>query len=510
MTGRAAAALEVVDVTKRFGAAPVLRGVSFVVGRGEVHALAGENGAGKSTLVKIVCGAYVPDSGALRVRGAPCSFRGPIDARRAGVVAVHQELSLVGALTIAENLALGDARSPLGLVDRVAERRAAQEKLAAVGLEVDPDTRVEELRIGAQQLVEIARGLAADAAVFVLDEPTSALGDAEAERLFSQIDALARAGKGVLFVSHRGADLDRVASHVTVLRDGVVALSARYADVGHAGVVAAMLGAVAASSDGDVDREADRSRARAPALELTDVRVLDSSGRALVDAVTLELAEGEIVGLAGLRGAGASELLAGVFGAAYERRGRVRVAGVELAMGAGPRAALDVGLASVAADRRGDAVLPDASARDNATLAALRALAPHGLLDETRERRAIAALIEPLGLAAVDLDAPMAALSGGTQQKLCLARALLAEPRVLFVDEPTRGVDVGAKATIHAFLRAAAARGLAIVFASTDTHELASLASRVVSFSRGAVVSDADRSTLSIDAIARLAMGDAP
>ncbi|HVY48767.1 MAG TPA: sugar ABC transporter ATP-binding protein [Minicystis sp.] len=513
MGSTASPVLELRDVRKRFGRAEVLRGVSLVVRAGEVHALAGENGAGKSTLVKIVCGAHRDFDGELRLGGAVRRFESPLAARRAGVATIHQELSLVGAMTVADNLALGrgDARA-FARYDARAARSHAARLLAELGLAASPDDAVEDLPFGAQQLVEIARALAEEASLFVLDEPTSALGDAEAERLFAFVERLRDRGKGVLFVSHRTGDLERLADTITVLCDGKVALSRPYADVTQPEVLAAMLGERAADVDADLAHEAEAARARvttgrAERLRLDGARAIDAAGRVVAEA-SLAVAAGEIVGLAGLRGAGASALLSALAGDTHRLDGDVRLDGERARLGS-PRAALRHGIGFVPADRQRAAVVPELSVTANATLASLPRWSPRGVLDRAAERRAVAGLAASLYLARVDADAPLGTLSGGSQQKIVLARALLAAPRVLLLDEPTRGVDVAAKADIHRLLREQASRGLAVVFASTDAEELFALADRVVVFARGRVAADLARPDATREAVLAAAMGAA-
>jgi ribose transport system ATP-binding protein len=450
--------LELEQVTKCFGPTPALRGVSLDVLPGEIHVLAGENGAGKTTLIRILSGAITDHTGSVRLDGRPLRLQSPSDALRAGIATIHQELSLVGSLAVADNLALAGAGSWRG------RRAAAQRALALLDLDLDPDLPVEVLPLAQQQLCEIARALSQKARMLVLDEPTSALGGAEAARLFERLDGLRAQGVGMVYISHRLEEIYRVADRITVLRDGQVVTTRAASDLGPDALVSAMVG-----------RELATVRAGEGCVEEETAFSLDG-----VHAVR----RGEIVGLFGLQGSGTSDLLRGRFD---------------------PRRSIAQGVVLLPGDRHAS-VFFDLSVLQNATLSSLARYCRGGWVIGAAERRAVEAQVARLRLATPSLDAPASQLSGGNQQKVALARCLLCEPRVLLLDEPTRGIDVGAKADVHALLRDLARRGVAIVLSSTELEELAELCDRVLVLAQGRVVADVSRADFSRERILALAM----
>jgi ABC-type sugar transport system ATPase subunit len=492
-------ALELRGVSVVFGATVALSEVTFELLPGEVHVLAGENGAGKSTLIRVIAGAERAYTGELRVQGRAVRFAGPADAVRAGIATIHQELSLVPALTVAENLALGAPGSPFGVVSARAVANGARVALGRVGLDVDPDAPVESLTLAERQLVEIARALAREARVLVMDEPTSALSESEAARLFSQLDDLVRRGTSVIYISHRLHEIERVASRITVLRDGQRVLTKPAAELGRDALVTAMLGR--ALTRRAFAGTSTQKRLRLRAIARFPAAVSESA------SVTFEVGEGEIVGLAGARGSGTSELLRALGGdlpgliAGTELDGRAYAPGT-------PRAAMAEGVAYVAADRS-DSVLTNLGVRDNAMLSR-PADAAHQLVDRRVERKRLEPEARRLRLKAPDLDAEAGSLSGGNQQKVALLRALFATPRVLLLDDPARGVDLGARADLYERLHDAAKEGMSVLFASSDLGELVEHADRVLVLFRGSLVADVPRAELEQDRLLTLSMGGAP
>jgi ribose transport system ATP-binding protein len=492
------AALELRGVSVAFGATVALSSVSFELLPAEVHVLAGENGAGKSTLIRVIAGAERGYTGELRVRGRAVRFAGPADAVQSGIATIHQELSLVPSLSVAENLRLGAPGSPFGLVKARADAEAARVALARVELELDPDAPVGSLTLGERQLVEIARALAREASVLVMDEPTSALSESEAERLFARLDELVRRGTSVIYISHRLHEIERVASRITVLRDGQRVLTKPAAELGREALVTAMLGRAvpgrAFAGNPTQKRPRLRVRSRFPAA------VGPSA------AVAFEVGAGEIVGLAGARGSGTSELLRALGGdlpglvAGTELDGRPYAPGT-------PRAAVAEGVAYVAADRR-DSVLTNLGVRDNAMLSR-PGDAAHAVVDRRVERQRLEPEAKRLRLKAPDLDATAGSLSGGNQQKVALLRALFATPRVLLLDDPARGVDLGARADLYERLHDAAKEGTSVLFASSDLGELVEHADRVLVLFRGTLVADVPSAELEEDRLLTLSMGGA-
>lgn len=464
--------LELAHVSKAFGPTRALSAVSFGVRAGEVHVVAGGNGAGKSTLIKILSGAIADYQGELRIGGRAVRFREPQAAVRAGVATLHQELSLLPALPVLDNLLLGERRRLFSAWRGSARIDECRDLLQRVGLSVDPTRRVETLGLSERQLVELARALGHAASVLVLDEPTSSLAEPEAERLFDQIAELRSQGKGVVFISHRLDEIFRVADRITVLRDGQVVFSGPASELDEASLVEKMAGRALDAAEVTTPRE--RSRVM---LAVSRLGV-----RPWLADLSFEVGEGEILGVAGLQDSGASDLLRALCGAAF-RRGDVTLNGRPFAP-ASPRTALAHGVCFLARDRS-ESVFPARPITENVTLSSLGRLFPSGVLGVGRERALTARATEPMGLIAPSLAAPAGALSGGNQQKVALARCLLAEPKVLLLDDPTRGIDVAAKADVHRLVRQAAARGTSVLVASSDFDELLTLCDRILVLFRG-------------------------
>lgn len=481
--------LELTAIRKWFGGVRALDGASLSAGGAEIHALCGENGAGKSTLLKVLSGVYRHGSfeGELTLDGAAQRFTSPADARRAGIAMVHQELMLVPALSVAENLYLGREPGRAGLVDDLALLSGARALLARYGLaSLDADKPVGELGIGLQQMVEIVRALAQDAKILILDEPTAALTSAECDRLHEWLRALRRAGTTCLYVSHRMDEIFALCDRITVLRDGRTAATFVTAETSAPQVIEHMVGRAVPQhrrdhAGGDPYRGAETPGERAaPALE---VRGLCLHG--VLTDLSFQVAPGEVVAIAGAMGSGRTALLSTLFGAAHRRvDGEVRVHGALVRLRR-PADAIAAGLALVPEDRKGQGLVLGLSAADNLTLPAVRA-PNRGLLerlgfvddlaDQAEAERRIAAL-RVRGTA----PSETATLSGGNQQKIALGKWLgPVPPRVLLLDEPTRGVDVGAREEIYDLLDALRARGLAIVLASSDLAEVLRLADRIL------------------------------
>jgi ribose transport system ATP-binding protein len=475
-------------VSKWFGATAALRSVDFEVRRGEVHVLAGENGAGKSTLMKILSGVHTDYAGELRVDGQIARFVGPQDARAAGIATIHQELSLVGALSVADNFALARAGPALAPVSQRTSAREARRMLEALQVDVDPLKTVDFLPIGERQLVEIARALGRDARVFVMDEPTSALRDSDAERLFERIETLRAAGKAIVYISHRLDEIYRLADRISVLRDGCRVASGSRAELDRQALLQAMLGRGITLER----RERTSSVDATPALQARDVvvRGRDRSRRRVVDGVSLSLRRGEIVGLAGLRGSGASELLHALFGSRGPLEGgRVELGGARFEPRS-PRHSIARGIVLLTNDRA-TSVVASMSVLDNATLSKQRAVGD------------VVAMLSQLRVTMPALASLAARLSGGNQQKVALARCLLARPSVLLLDEPMRGVDIGAKADLHALIVELAEQGMSVLFVASEADELLALADRVLVLFRGRIVDEIPGLELAHERLAR-------
>src|SRR5258706_5094933 len=470
------------SVSKSFGAVRALTGVSFSIAAGEVRALLGENGAGKSTLLKGLSGAPGPGSGAIRIGGATQRFDSTQDAFRAGVAVIYQELQLVPELSVAENLLLGQLPARGGLVDPRARDARARELLARLGLSIDPGTRLGSLSLGQRQMVEIGKALARGARILAFDEPTSSLSRRETERLFELIRELAASGHAILYVTHRMDEVFAVCGSATVLRDGALVRTFECLDhAPRASVAAEIVRAMVGRELSDVHGWSPRDIG-APRLEL---RALEGHG--LAAPLNLDVRRGEIVGLFGLVGAGRTELLRLVYGAARSSGGRVVVDGRPVGIRS-PRDAIAAGIVLAPEDRKKEGIVPVRSVLENINLSARRRNLHLGtLLDRTWERDNAALHIQQLAIKTPSPATPVRNLSGGNQQKVILARWLSESIKVLLLDEPTRGIDVGARAEIYRIVQELAKTGVAVLLVSSDLPEVLGLSDRVLVMREGRI-----------------------
>ena len=481
--------LELRNVVKAFSGVRVLADVDFDVRAGEVHALVGENGAGKSTLMNIVSGVTAPDAGEMRWQGMPVRPRSPREAQRLGIAFVHQELALVPQLSAAENIFLGRHPAGRGWVRWGEIDRRARALLAELGQPIDPRRLVADLSLAERQLVEIARALAFDSRLIIMDEPTAPLADRDAEGLFRTIRGLPERGVSVIFISHRLKEIFNVCDRVTVLRDGRRVLTAPASETSQDELVRAMVGAELA------ERSSPQTAEPAGCEEALRVE----------GAVNFMVRRGEIVGLAGLAGAGRTELLEWIFGCGAPQACRIYVGGRPVRVRT-PRDAIRHGLALVPDDRKAKGLVPGASLAMNIALAGGRARL---FIRAVQERRAAAQLIGDLRIKAAGLNQPVLYLSGGNQQKAVLAKWLLAGANVFLLDEPTRGIDVRSKAEIYDLIRALARRGAAVLLASSELDELLRLADRILVMQRGRIAGEVARAEAGEECIMRLATGGA-
>jgi ribose transport system ATP-binding protein len=484
--------LEMRGIAKRFGGVHALKGVDFELRHGEVHALLGENGAGKSTLINVLSGVFGDYEGTVEVGGEPVRFHRPAQAQAAGVATIHQELDLVPEMTVAENLFLGrEPRTRLRLLDRGRLHRDARELLEHIGVAIDPARRLGSLRVGEQQLVEIAKALSLDARILVMDEPTSALADAEVDQLFAVIRDLRARDVGVLYVSHRLEELPAIADRATVLRDGRLAGTVEMGATSRQELIRMMVGQPLGDLFPDAAAQAGDELLVLERLTVTPRR--PRPGRSEPRGVSLRVRRGEVVGLAGLMGSGRTELLETLYGAGSpgQRSGRVLLEGREVEI-ASPRQALAAGIGFVPEDRKDLGLVLGQSVSTNVTIAALRSFARAGLVRRGAERRAVDRSMSDLAIKASGRLAAVRTLSGGNQQKVVFAKQLLTRPKLLLLDEPTRGVDVGAKAEIYRLLAGLAADGLGILMASSELPELLGICDRIVVLRAGTVAVEFD------------------
>jgi rhamnose transport system ATP-binding protein len=493
--------LEVVSIRKAFAGVQALADVSFDVRAGEVHALVGENGAGKSTLIRIMTGAETPDAGTLLVRDRSFAALDPASARAMGIAAIYQQPSLFPDLTVAENIALAIETGGLWRrVNRRARVDRARDLLERAGASIDPARLAATLSMPEQQLVEIARAIGADARIVIMDEPTASLGDHEVRRLFSVIRSLRDAGSAVIYISHRLDEVFEIANRVTVLRDGAAIATRQIADVDRAGLIAMMVGREVTQMYPKRD-EAPAATSSA-ALEL--VRVTNPGSG--VRDVSLSIARGEILGLAGLVGCGRSELAETIFGLTPARSGEIRIDGAVVRIDS-PAQAIAHRMGYVPKDRRQNGIVPEMTVTQNTGLASLKAVSRAGLIRPAIERRAAEGFIGQLRIKTSSANATVDTLSGGNQQKVALARWLMTDPRVLILDEPTQGVDVGAKAEIHASIVDLSARGVAILLISSELPELLGLCDRVAVMRAGTICGVFPGATATAPALLAMAVG---
>ncbi|MCA1573913.1 MAG: ATP-binding cassette domain-containing protein [Acidobacteria bacterium] len=499
--------LEMRNITKSFPGVRALDGVTFDLHKGEIHALVGENGAGKSTLMKVLGGVYPHGQygGKILITGQEQRFAAVRDAERAGIAVIYQELSLVKEMTIAENIFLGREPRIFGVIRREELYRRAQEILKEVHLEVDPHTPIGNLGIGQQQLVEIAKALSHDARILVLDEPTAALTDTEVETLFGILDKLRARDVGMIYISHKLHEVFRVSDRITVLRDGRTVGTSATADTNQAQVIARMVG----REVGDIFPVVDHDQGKV-VFAVRDISVEDPAvaGKKLVKAVSFSVRRGEVLGIAGLMGAGRSDLLMAIFGAHFGRiSGDIEIEGRRVNI-TSPAKAIKYGLGFVTEDRKRFGLMMDQTILNNMTLAGLRQISGRFITSIDAEAAAGERAMKDLRVKANSVFTAAGTLSGGNQQKVVLAKWLLTNPRVLFLDEPTRGVDVGAKQEIYAQINKLARSGLAIVLVSSELPEVLGLSDRVIVLHEGRMTGEFTRATATPERVMACATGE--
>jgi erythritol transport system ATP-binding protein len=489
-------------VSKNYGGVRALRDVNFTAYRGQVNVLVGENGAGKSTLMKILSGSEQPTAGEILLDGEPVQLTSPRDAQARGIGMIHQELSLFPNLSIAENMFAGrELRRAGRFVDAATQRHRTRDVLARLGQDLDPDTLVGDLPIGQQQLVEIGRALLEDVRILIMDEPTSALSSHEVDVLFDVMADLRKHDVTVIYISHKLDEFRRIGDWVTVFRDGSLVAHESMNRTDTAWIVRQMVGR-------DPDSLYVRNESRAGDV-LLDVRGLTVPGptRPLVDNVSLTVQAGEVVGVYGLMGAGRTELVECLMGTRRATAGEVRVRG-KLEPKGTVQARMAAGLALVPEDRQRDGLVQTMSVRDNILLATVGKLTRGGLLRGGAEQRTASGKVGELAIRIPGLAAVVTALSGGNQQKVVLARALLTDPVVLLLDEPTRGIDVGAKAQIAALMAELAAGGYGVLFISSELAEVIAMADQVLVMARGRITAEFSAANVTEEALVAASASD--
>ena len=478
-------ALDVRGLRKTFPGVVALDDVSFELRRGEVHALVGENGAGKSTLIKVVTGVYQPDAGEIRLMGESVSFSTPRDALAAGIATTYQEINLVRQMSVARNLSLG--REPLswGLLDIKAMSERATELLGRFGIDLDVRRPIATLGVGTQQMIAVVRAVSADARVVVLDEPTSSLEPREVERLVDMVRHLRDDGVAVVYVSHKLEEVFELCDRVTVLRDGRRVHTGQIAELNRLQLIAHMLG----RDIGDVRARGVTRFDRDASIESSTpvIEAIDLSRRRVLDGVSVDVRRGEIVGLAGLLGSGRSETVKAIFGTQPVDHGEVQVDGTPVRLGS-PPSSVKAGIGLLSEDRKEEGVVATLSVADNLVLGSLHRFSRFGFVSRRKVQRSADDFAERLRIKVTDTTRGISELSGGNQQKVLIARLLCSDPRVLLLDEPTRGIDVGAKAEVQGLIGDLADEGLAVILISSELEDVVEGSDRVLVFRDGAVV----------------------
>jgi len=485
-------------ITKAFGGVLALNDVTLSIGRGECHGLMGENGAGKSTLGKVLAGIHKPDGGEMIIDGANHTFSSPRDAMEAGIAMVHQELAFCADLSVAENLCMGRYPRRFGvLLDRDEMARRAEKLLGAIGVSLDVWQPMRELSTAQEQLVQIAAAVGTEPRILIFDEPTSSLAEPDAQNLFRLIEELKTRGITMIYVSHRMPELFRLCDRISILRDGNYVGTLAKGEMTHDAVVQMMIGR-------SVEEYFPQHLSTKVGEVALQVRNLSSPGK--FRNVGFEIRAGEIVGFAGLVGAGRSEVAKAIFGLDPRAAGEVILNGKSLPFG-DVKAAMRAGVGLVPEDRKRQGCVLGMPCRANISMALLDRLRKAGMLDRTREKQIAVQYFDQLRVKAASLDAPVNSLSGGNQQKVVLAKWLARGGKLLIVDEPTRGVDVGAKAAIHALIDELAGQGLAVMLISSELPEVINLSTRIIVMREGEIAGELSREQASQDAVLRLMAG---
>ncbi|HVU90847.1 MAG TPA: sugar ABC transporter ATP-binding protein [Jatrophihabitans sp.] len=500
MTTPAQNVLDIVSVSKSFTGVQALQDVSLGLRPGEVHALVGENGAGKSTLIKVATGVYEADSGEVRLDGRRVHFSSPLAAQQAGISTIYQEINLVPLMSVARNLFLNREPRWFGIIDSRRMKREARRILREYGVDVNVGRPLRELGLGAQQMVAIARAVQIDAKVVIMDEPTSSLEPREVETLFGVIDRLKAQGIAIVYVSHRLDELFRICDRVTVMRDGRVVHEGAMADLDRLRLVSLMLGRDVAELQrhGTTKFGADHEvGSAAPVL-----RAQGLSSRRRLEDVSLEVRPGEVVGLGGLLGAGRSETAKAIVGALRTDGGEVEIDGRPVRRNS-TAAAIRAGAVMLPEDRKTEGIVPSLSVRENIVLAALPRISRAGLVNRAKQDEIVDYFMKRLRIKASSPEQRVSELSGGNQQKVLLARWLCLNPKLLLLDEPTRGIDVGAKAEVQGVIDELAKEGLGVLLISSELEELIEGSDRVVVLKEGRVVGELDGEQVSEDELMR-------
>lgn len=490
--------IEMTGIDKSFNGNTVLKDVDFSVRKGEIHALMGENGAGKSTLMKILTGMYTRDKGEVKVNGKLVDFKNPKEAEQLGIAVIHQELNILPDLTVAENLFLGKEKTygNSGILKTKEMNKEAKKILSELGLEVDVTTVARELSVGKQQMIEIAKATSSDAELIIMDEPTAALTDREIETLFTTIRSLQANGVSFVYISHRMEEIFALCDRITILRDGQYVGTKAIKETSFDEIVQMMVGR-------ELGERFPERNAQIGEVKLI-ARGLTRNG--FFEDVSFELRAGEVLGIAGLMGAGRTEVVQSLFGYKKLNKGEILLDGKQVKI-TNPMQAKKLGFGYVTEDRKSEGLIIDFSIKDNLSLANLQKISNNGIVQDSREKQLYKTMVEKLDIRTSGPNQAAKSLSGGNQQKIVIAKWLGIEPNVLILDEPTRGVDVGAKKEIYAIINELAERGVAILMISSELPEIIGMADRVLVMHEGRLMAGLQKEEMTQERIMHYATG---
>ncbi len=489
--------IEMRGIDKAFGGNKVLKNAGFIIGNGEVHALVGENGAGKSTLMKILTGVYTKDAGTIIVDGQEVSYKSPKEAEEAGIVFIHQELNVLFDLTVEENMFMGkEIANKFGVCDKRAMRREVNNVLDKLGVHIDPSTRMDRLSIGQQQMIEIAKALMIDAKVIIMDEPTAALTQSETKVLFEIIKSLREKGVSIIYISHRMEEIFELSDSITVLRDGQYIATKRTIDTDMNDVVKMMIGR-------EIGERYPERNVKIGTV-IFEVKNLNCPG--IFKDISFQVHSGEVLGVSGLMGAGRTEIMKAIFGDMPNVTGKIFIDGVEI-INKSPRQAMKNGIGFITEDRKLEGLMIEDSIMKNISIANLRKISKKGILIKKSENNLIKEAIEELHIKCFGPSHECNKLSGGNQQKVVFAKWIDTDPKVLILDEPTRGVDIGAKKEIYSIINKLAATGVAIIMVSSELPEVLGMSDRIMVVSEGKITGILPKEKANQENIMTLATG---
>ena len=488
--------LKMSDIVKTFPGVKALDGACLNIYKGKVMALLGENGAGKSTLIKVMTGIYQMDSGSLYVGNSKVDFRNINDSQEKGIAVIHQELNLIPELTITENIFLGrELTNSFGKIDSNLMKKEARFLLDKLNVKESVDTLVKDLTIGKMQMVEIAKALSQNAKIIVMDEPTDALTDSETESLFAVIRELTSHGKSIVYISHRLKEIPEICDDITIMRDGKFICEAHVKDIDEDFIIRNMVG-----------RELEEQFPRVEVKKGKEILKVENLKNRYIDDISFNLHEGEILGISGLMGAGRTELAKTIYGNLKKDSGKILIDGKEIDIKS-EKDAIKAGIAYVSEDRKGDGLVLGMSVKENMTLSALDFFSSLFKLDHSKEKKEVEDYIDKFKIKTPNVDEKTKNLSGGNQQKIAIAKALLTNPKILILDEPTRGVDVGAKKEIYDFINELKTKGLSIIMISSEMPEIMGLSDRIIVIHNGKITGEFTAEEVTQENIMRCAVG---